>query len=466
LPAGARDLTLTGSDDIDAVGNTFSNRITGNSGDNVLGYTGGLDVLDGAAGTDTADFSRFNFAVWVDLAYAAGPHEAWTLNSTNASSGTWQRIADLMSIENLTGTPFDDLLAGNAAANRLDGGAGDDKLFAAGGDDTLLGGAGNDSLFYESGLVVFDGGGGTDTADFYLFNHAAWVDLAYAAGPYEAWTLNSSNTVSGTWQRIADLRGIENLTGTRFDDLLSGDAGVNRLDGGAGHDRLYGGGGNDTLLGGDGTDTLTYQSGLVTFDGGADTDTADFFQFVWAVWVDLTTAGTFEAWTLNSTNAVSGSWQRIADLTRIENLVGTRFDDLLQGDGGANRLDGGAGHDRLYGQGGNDTFVGGAGNDLLVGGPGADRFDFNAIAHGLDTIADFTAGPGGDIIDVRDVLAGFVQGTSNAASFVQLVGSAGGTTLRVNADGAGSDFVDLALLQGTTGVLLDDLLANGNLALV
>jgi Ca2+-binding RTX toxin-like protein len=367
-------------------------------------------------------------------------------------------------MENLTGTRFDDLLWGNSGANRLDGGAGDDRISGAGGNDTLLGGAGDDLFFFESGLDVMDGGTGTDTVEFSGFSFAVWVDLAYASGPYEAWTLNSGNTFTGTWRTIADLTSVENLTGTRFDDSLWGNAGANHIAGGAGHDRLSGAGGNDTVIGGAGNDTLFYEAGLDVLDGGADTDTVDFSGFGFAVWVDFGTAGTHEAWTLNSSHTWSGTWQRIADFTSIENLNGTRFDDLVQGNAAANQIDGGAGSDTLRGEGGADVLIGGAGADTLTGGAGSDRFDYNHITHGNDTITDFARGTSGDKLDIRDVLVGYNPGSSNINSFVRLTGTSS-TTVSVNADGAGSDFVALATLQNVamSASLLNEMLANGNL---
>ena len=46
------------------------------------------------------------------------------------------------------------------------------------------------------------------------------------------------------------LSGIENLTGSSFDDTLQGNSLVNLLDGGDGDDTLQGGAGADTITGG------------------------------------------------------------------------------------------------------------------------------------------------------------------------------------------------------------------------
>lgn len=47
------NLTLTGSANIDGMGNQLANKITGNAGDNVLSGNGGKDNLSGGAGNDT-----------------------------------------------------------------------------------------------------------------------------------------------------------------------------------------------------------------------------------------------------------------------------------------------------------------------------------------------------------------------------------------------------------------------------
>ena len=51
------DVSLTGGNDSNLVGNDFDNTLTGNSGDNSLTPGPGTDTLDGGEGTDTAIFS-------------------------------------------------------------------------------------------------------------------------------------------------------------------------------------------------------------------------------------------------------------------------------------------------------------------------------------------------------------------------------------------------------------------------
>lgn len=71
-------------------------------------------------------------------------------------------------------------------------------------------------------------------------------------------------------------------------------------------------------------------------------------------------------------------------------LVGQAGRDSLYGKGGNDFLDGGIGNDRLFGGAGNDLLWGGAGNDWLEGGAGNDRLRGGA---GNDTLI---SGPGTD----------------------------------------------------------------------
>ena len=87
--------------------------------------TGGADSVDGGRGTDTVDYSAMSLAVTVSL--ANGGAQAVNVNATDT----------LTSIENLTGSAFDDTLTGNAGTNVLTGGLGADHLTGAAGADSF-----------------------------------------------------------------------------------------------------------------------------------------------------------------------------------------------------------------------------------------------------------------------------------------------------------------------------------------
>ena len=67
------------------------------------------------------------------------------------------------------------------------------------------------------------------------------------------------------------------------------------------------------------------------------------------------------------------------------------------------------------------TLYGGAGNDTLTGGAGADVFKWSLNDQGTtgspatDVIKDFTAGAGGDVLDLKDLLVGEHDGSGSSA---------------------------------------------------
>jgi len=127
------------------VGTVGVDYLRGNSADNTFGYVGeasrpGLEQILGEGGTDTADFSRFESAVWINLLFPST--EAWTQDDSDASTdinaGTWRAIANLDSIENIVGTDQDDFLGGDAGANVITAGAGNDRIAGSSGADTFI----------------------------------------------------------------------------------------------------------------------------------------------------------------------------------------------------------------------------------------------------------------------------------------------------------------------------------------
>ena len=301
----------------------------GDAGDDRLLGGAGTDTLDGGDGVDIASYANATAGVTVSLALAGAQ------NTGGAGTDT------LVSIEGLEGSAFADSLTGNAGANVLDGGA---------GDDLLVGGLGDDQL---------DGGEGVDGVSYAAAAAAVMVDLS----------LGTATGGAGSDTLVA----IENLVGTAFADILTGDGNANVLSGGSGDDRIEGGAGNDQLSGGNGIDTVSYAGATAS------------------VGVDLL-AGT--------ATGAAGTDQ----LSGFENVAGGAFNDGLTGDAGANRLDGAGGNDTLAGAAGDDVLVGGLGNDVLFGGAGLDTADYadalagirvslalvaaqNTLGAGIDTLA-------------------------------------------------------------------------------
>jgi hypothetical protein len=132
----------------------------------------------------------------------------------------------------LFGGRGEDRLVGDSRGQWLIGGAGRDVLDGGGGPDTLYG----DGVRTGHARDALDGGDGVDVAAFDGERRRVRVDLSRGGGP------------DGD-----RLRGIENVHGSRWDDVLVGDDGPNRLRAGAGDDRIDGRGGRDVLDGGGGT---------------------------------------------------------------------------------------------------------------------------------------------------------------------------------------------------------------------
>lgn len=359
LLANTADVTafvLSGNDTI--YGNVYDNYLRGYAGNDVIYGGGGNDVflpglrssqagidrIDGGAGSDTLSLADVLLnPVTIDLPTGLAAHTVQTANFISVH-------ATLVSIENVIGSHANDIIKGNAAANRLDGYlgndwingyAGDDIIGGGDGHDALLGGLGNDALYVsfgndilrgEQGGDLLDGGAGLDTADYR--GSSALVDVNLASG------LGYGGDAAG--DRLSNF---ENLYGSAHSDILTGSSGVNGVWSGAGNDRVYGLDGDDLLAGEAGDDTVF---------GGAGNDKAD----------------------------------------------GGLGNDGLFGDAGNDALFGGGGNDVIFGDAGNDQMLGGAGDDFIVLGLGDDgvalgagrglvRFDYG---NGKDTVFDFKSG--------------------------------------------------------------------------
>ncbi len=124
-------------------------------------------------------------------------------------------------------------------------------------------------------------------------------------------------------------------------------------------------------------------------------------------------------------------------------------------------LDGGAGVDRLIGGSADDILNGGAGADTLSGGAGTDTFRFDH-AGPIDHVTDFNAAQG-DRLDLHDLF--HTTGSFAISDYVSLQTVGGNTIVSVDRDGAagGSGFVQVAQLDGVTGLDVNDLFAHGQI---
>ncbi|GGF78213.1 hypothetical protein GCM10007301_42750 [Azorhizobium oxalatiphilum] len=404
-----------GNDQLDGyAGNDW---LEGGAGDDLLSGGGGYvdppgpDVLDGGPGSDTAVYTYSPTRVIVDL-------------NTGTGYGGAAEGDTLISIENLNGSFYDDVLIGDDGANTLKGDYGDDILIGGAGDDVLHGGRGVDLLV---------GGAGSDTAVFFE--------------PFSS-PDSTINLALGTTPDGDILIGIENVATGNGNDTLIGDDGDNVLNAGGGRNLLIGGLGADTLIGGSGLDTADYSASDA------------------AVTVSL------------ASGEGSGGHAEGDRLQGIDRLIGSLHGDRLTGDDNANVLLGGAGDDHLSGAGGNDELTGGAGADVLDGGSGLDwalyaSTDGTASAGAVSVNLLLGMGTGGDA--EGDTFTGIenVRGTEYADTLIgddadnvleggggadDISGGAGNDSIIIGAEGAvdggaGEDWLELDLTAAGDVVL-------------
>ena len=378
--AGADILTGEGGNDW-MRGGLGDDELYGGTGNDSLIGDGGADLFNGGDGRDTANYRYSSEGVNVNLL-------------TGVASGGDAEGDTLVSIENLSGSEHNDILAGDAENNTLLGFHGDDVLSGEGGNDNLQGREGNDELYGGDGndflrggegSDILVGGEGRDSIDYRDSEEGVAIDLSTdlaSGGTADGDTFSQIENVYGSEYNDILTGDAENntLLGFQGDDVLSGLGGNDNLQGREGNDELYGGEGNDFLRGGEGSDILV---------GGEGRDSIDYRDSEEGVVIDLSSGlasgGTAEGDTFSQIENVYGSEHNDILTGDAENntLLGFHGDDILSGLGGNDNLQGREGNDELYGGEGNDFLRGGAGLDILVGGEGRDSIDYRDSEAGV-----------------------------------------------------------------------------------
>lgn len=481
LGAAEDNLTLTGTANINGVGNALVNIINGNSGANLIKGLGGADTLYGYGGNDTL--------------YAGDVGATGDVNTDLLYGGTGADVLYADGNDYLYGEAGADTLHGEFGANnRLAGGTENDIYYVSANGSTIteLAAAGSDTV-YSSDSIALNGAilvaGGT-----------------LVSGDVENLTLTGAANIDGVGNGLGNM-----ILGNAGNNVLSGGLGIDTISAGDGNDTLYGVGAGagvdavtDNLDGGLGNDTL-YGNGSDFLSGGLGDDV---YLLIGGQNRVTDSAGfdvvkTESSFTFGYTTDPAVSWGsgpiEVIELTGSLNTFanGEAGANTLLGNSGANTLDGRGGNDILDGRDGDDVLkigsdtgsVGGATN--MTGGAGADTFwtgkgyrgDHSSGANQLQ-INDFTSG-------VDHIRFGIAT-TATAPTTLSTTAVYGGDTLAMVLDraasGSGSptaptisQFVfgadtylvldlstattfstgDLAIkLTGTPGVALSDLVFN------
>ncbi len=345
--------------------------ICADAGNDLIVATPGADEYLGEEGIDTVDYRQATSSgITVNL--AAGATSGWATH-------------DLSSIENATGGPSVDLLAGDAGPNVLDGAGDDDIIRASGGGDDLRGGQGDkDRISY---ATIPDAASGVGIG--------VWVNIGSSSSPGSGFGLLRGT--SGTrWDRWDRLTSFEHVYGSPFDDLIDADGRANSIWGSGGADLIYAREGNDAVFGGDEGTGGTPDKGDVIFlgqgqdlaqgQGGSDA--------IWGEDGEDTIAGDLGTGVAgNGSDLIFGGGDRDTldgdggvdtirggngnDIIRggngADRLYGDDDEDTIHGEGGADYIEGNSGADVLAGDNGHDTMLGNGGNDTLRGGNGEDK---------------------------------------------------------------------------------------------
>ena len=313
----------------------------------------GMNLFDGGPGSDTLSFADFTNDDGDGNGVTVLATGSVTYDSDAVLTGLFR------SIENFIGSPIADNITGeDNRPNIIEGGP---------GSDTLRGGS-----------------GGGDTVSYRNSNSSVTIDLSAA---------NTLDRGRKGHAQGDDLDGFENIIGSAYDDILTGNDQANVIEGLAGADKLDGGTGADTLsyAGSNAGVTIDLNLGTGDFDD-------DF----------------------NTINAASGG-HAAGDKVKYESfthVLGSSHVDRITGDSQDNTLTGGAGNDTLKGGSGDDTLDGGPGRDTLDGGLDDDTVIYSNATEGVTVdLSSVSVNQNTNVVTIRNSSG---RGEASGDTFVDI----------------------------------------------
>lgn len=389
-------------------GSPGNDTLPGTPGDDTYlpGANDGYDRIEASGGSDTIDLTSSNSNSYYEITYGnvTGPITV-DIDTQNNTGFVYKPGSETDTILGIG--PAVDFNAGTGDGVQISGTTAGDTFFLNA---------------RENGWFAFHGGEGADSYDI-TFNGFSTVRLSFNFG-FSSGPTNGVNI---------DLR-----TGDIFDDGFGNPETIS-ISGDPGRVELQGTDHDDTLLGSDFNDRFRGRAGndIITGFGGVDT----------ARYTDGEISDLNVNLGLGTANYQWNGTPFTDSLSGIEEVWGSRTNDILVGDGARNRLEGRDGDDYLRGFADRDSLSGGDGNDSLIGDGGDDQlwggFDDDTVRAGDGR--DFLEGwDGNDLLDA----SGGATSTQGFGDFVrpglgtdQVIGHEG--LFRDANDGIGISYADL-----------------------
>jgi Ca2+-binding RTX toxin-like protein len=350
LPGG--DETIDGTYAADTITFTsLSTKVNAGEGANTITGTSGNNLIIAGSGADTITFTSGNNTI------EAGDGA----NTITATSGD-NSITSGSGADTITVTSGDNTIHAGDGANTITATSGVNTITTgfgantittsgiAGGDDIMTDGPMSDDFVFSEGLEM-DG-----ISNFDVFD-----------GTIIASSGNTITTGSGA-DTITVTSGDNTIHAGNGANTITATSGNNTITTGSGADTITVTSGDNTIEAGDGANTITATSGLNTITTGSGADT-------------ITTGG------------LAGSGNTID--------AGDGANTITTGDG-SDMVTGGNGVDTITTGGGDDIINAGGGDDIMTGGAGSDDFIFED-GFGNDSIIDFEAFDGAEVIILSNV---------------------------------------------------------------
>ncbi|MBD2691290.1 calcium-binding protein [Anabaena catenula] len=332
------------------------------------------------------------------------------------------------------------------------------------GNDSFLGSASDDLFYGSKGNDTINGGAGIDVLTFQKFSQGVTVNLSTG----KAITSYGTSVISN----------VEDIEGSAYGDVLTGNAGNNQIQGFGGADTINGGAGFDTVVYFDATSAVNVNLSTGVVTGGSGNDTLVSIERVFGSrFNDVLTGsaanesflGGFGADTINGGGGIdtveygfvgSGVVVNLATglasgsagndiISNVENVTGSIFNDTITGNAVANVLNGDNGNDVLNGGGGKDSLNGGAGNDTLTGA-GTDN--------GVGSIDTFTGGSGNDRFILSSSTTAFYNDGNNSSSGLgdyALIKDFNSTQDKIQLEGSASKYIlGTSPISGVSGTAI------------